>query len=388
MDKKNTRKTCSYKKQAITLDAHHNNRINEFSNRPIQLESLCEKLTIAEKTLADISNNKSVIDNRIKEIDTRILIDDILSEIHSIQQCDDEIEYYTKTGDILFNYYDSVENEPVSEIKKTILSFFAPKTKPDLITDSTKNTTSMRADLLDQYLSFTDKDYIDDNIEHIPIDFCEHCNTQSMTIYTNEGIVYCNNCLTVSNVITDNDKPSYKEPPKEISYFAYARINHFVEWLNNIQGKETTSIPDSVVDIILLELKKNRIRNLNNVSQKQIKCILKKFKDQKLSKYYEHIPYIWNRITGNSNPHMSAELEEKLKNMFREMQVPYLKHSPANRKNWMSYSYTLYKLLQFLGENEYLKYFSLLKSREKLHQQELIWKNICSDLGWKFIRSI
>jgi hypothetical protein len=35
-----------------------------------------------------------------------------------------------------------------------------------------------------------------------------------------------------------------------------------------------------------------------------------------------------------------------------------------------------------------LKYFPLLKSRDKLHQQEQIWKKICDDLGWKFVRSI
>jgi hypothetical protein len=27
---------------------------------------------------------------------------------------------------------------------------------------------------------------------------------------------------------------------KEISYFAYKRINHFQEWISQIQGKETT----------------------------------------------------------------------------------------------------------------------------------------------------
>jgi hypothetical protein len=29
-----------------------------------------------------------------------------------------------------------------------------------------------------------------------------------------------------------------------------------------------------------------------------------------------------------------------------------------------------------------------LKSREKLFEQERIWKDICNDLGWKFVPSI
>ena len=32
----------------------------------------------------------------------------------------------------------------------------------------------------------------------------------------------------------------------------------------------------------------------------------------------------------------------------------------------------------------YAKCFPLLKSREKLKQQDNIWKNICNDLGWEF----
>jgi hypothetical protein len=65
-----------------------------------------------------------------------------------------------------------------------------------------------------------------------------------------------------------------------------------------------------------------------------------------------------------------------------------LKHSPLHRKNFLSYSYVLHKFIQLLGKNEYLKYFPLLKSRDKLHQQEQIWKNICEELNWQFIRSI
>ena len=85
---------------------------------------------------------------------------------------------------------------------------------------------------------------------------------------------------------------------------------------------------------------------------------------------------------------MNPELEEKLKNMFKEIQVPFLKYSPNNRKNFLSYSYVLHKFIQILDQPEFLKNFPLLKSRDKLHQQEQIWKKICEDLNWKFIRSI
>jgi len=111
-------------------------------------------------------------------------------------------------------------------------------------------------------------------------------------------------------------------------------------------------------------------------------------KKNKINKYYEHIPYILNRITGKSTPQLTVDLEEKLREMFKQIQGPFIKHSPKNRKNFLSYSYVLHKFLEILGETKYIKYFPLLKSREKLYQQELIWEKICEELDWIFIKSI
>ena len=74
--------------------------------------------------------------------------------------------------------------------------------------------------------------------------------------------------------------------------------------------------------------------------------------------------------------------------MFNQIQEPFDKHCPKNRKNFLSYSYTLHKFFQLLDKNEYLIYFPLLKSREKLFEQDEMWKNICKDLNWKFISSV
>lgn len=122
-----------------------------------------------------------------------------------------------------------------------------------------------------------------------------------------------------------------------------------------------------------------------DVTQSKIKDILKKLK---INKYYEHVAYITHRITGVPNPHLSIELEEKLRSMFKEIQVPFLKHAPPTRKNFLSYSYVLNKFLHLLGEDKYLKHFPLLKSREKLSSQEQIFKKIAAELNWEFHPSI
>ena len=48
----------------------------------------------------------------------------------------------------------------------------------------------------------------------------------------------------------------------------------------------------------------------------------------------------------------------------------------------------LHKFVQLLDLDEYLDCFILLKSREKLHQQDIIWEKICEYLKWEFIPSV
>lgn len=155
--------------------------------------------------------------------------------------------------------------------------------------------------------------------------------------------------------------------------------------LSQIQGKETTEIPEEIYDAIFMEIKKQRITNMAKLKISKIKEILKKLK---WNKYYEHSAHILHKLNGLPIPHLEPELEEKLRSMFRLVQPPFLKYMPPGRKNFLSYSYVIHKSCQLLGRDEYLPSFPLLKSRDKLQQQDQIWKKICEELGWHFIRSI
>ena len=151
------------------------------------------------------------------------------------------------------------------------------------------------------------------------------------------------------------------------------------------QAKESTDIPKEIYDEILLELKKERILNVNNLKQSKLREILKKLKK---NKYYEHIPHIINKLNGIPPPIMSRKTEEELRRMFKEIQIPFQNHCPSDRKNFLSYSYILHKFVQLLELDEFIPCFVLLKSREKLHQQDMIWKKICGELKWEFIPRI
>lgn len=121
------------------------------------------------------------------------------------------------------------------------------------------------------------------------------------------------------------------------------------------------------------------------VTSKRIREYLKKLR---LNKTYEHIPAIIHKITGIPPPTITKDLETKLIGMFEEIQKPFEMVCPKERKNFLSYSYTLHKMCELLGEYELVKCFDLLKSREKLYNQDVIWKGICEHLQWTFYPSL
>jgi hypothetical protein len=152
-----------------------------------------------------------------------------------------------------------------------------------------------------------------------------------------------------------------------------------------MQAKETTTPSQEVVDLLLMELKKDRITDIKDITHKRIKGYLKKLR---LNKQYEHTPALISKLCGLPPPTISRSLENKLIHMFEEIQTPFEICCPKERKNFLSYSYTLHKMCQLLGENDLLPYFPLLKSREKLYLQDTIWRGICKKLSWKFTPSL
>lgn len=346
------------------------------------------------------------IEQRIKLIDEKKKLEKELQNLET-----DETNYLLNTADILFRYYDLLDKDPSDQQtskqgddssasteqapSSSILNYFSreekrPTTHASNRTattpDSHSGVTQSRGHLLEKYLAVTDPNYMKHELVNQALEErCSHCGGKDIILFQNDGYMTCRECHTLEYLIVDHDKPSYKDPPKEPSYFAYKRVNHLSEWLSCVQARESTDIPEEVFDKILLEIRKQKITNMATLTHAKTKEILKKLR---MNKYYEHIPYIISRLNGMPMPHLSPELEEKIRSMFRQIQGPFLKHSPSHRKNFLSYSYTIHKILELLSKDEYLSNFPLLKSREKLAQQDAIWKGICDDLGWQFIPSL
>ena len=244
-------------------------------------------------------------------------------------------------------------------------------------TDNIKKKESCITNI-DKYLTNIDESNLNINNFIVNYEKCDKCQGELISV-DYEGIMICNKCFNQVPFLIENEKPSYKEPPKEVCFYAYKRINHFREILAQFQAKETTQIPEIVIKDIKLQIKKERIV-LEQITNKKAKDILKKLG---YNKYYEHIPFIKDKL-GIRPPIMSPELEEKLCNLFMEIQRPYAKHCPDGRVNFLNYYYVLYKMCELLDESKFLPYFPMLKDPVKRIEQDEIWKKICKELKWEF----
>jgi hypothetical protein len=381
----------------VTLEAKHIDTLSDFKIQKINEKKNEKKLKFLNIQLEQINKKKMCImsDDEIKE---RLKIIDEIREItDEIKNSKDnsDVNYLLDTGNLLFKYYENIDNVAegknikVNNIKnlksannKSVMEYFKSPVKHQLHNEVKKNEYLSRSNIYDNYMSKIDDNYVIN--KDTKIDICETCNIEK-TLFISDGKLICSNCGDETPILVDSDKPSYKDPPREVCYFAYKRINHFNEWLAQFQAKESTDIPKSVYNDILVELKKERITNIKELKPIKLREILKKLKK---NKYYEHIPHIINKLNGIPPPIMSRKTEEELRRMFKEIQVPFHKYCPPNRKNFLSYSYVLHKFVQLLELDEFLPCFMLLKSREKLQQQDQIWKQICEHLKWQYIPSL
>jgi hypothetical protein len=213
---------------------------------------------------------------------------------------------------------------------------------------------------------------------------CDTCHIAQIEDTLNSMYIcqQCGNCIFG---LIDSENTSYMNNPLiEIPTFSYRRYDHFVEWLNKFHNIEKSKVPEKIFSIIKLELDKLHIDYLK-INQHNILSILKKSGH---SKYNSQIVQIVNVIKNKKNPKLPKHIEYKLKVMFLQTQKPFTKNCPNNRRNFLSYAYVIRKFLELLKQYKYIKYFPLLKSKEKLYNQDVIWKSMCNELKWKYYPSI
>lgn len=211
-----------------TLDIQHikhTEQLNKANKDIEKYEHLIKDLE-KESLCADPLAKVKINDKRFEYIDM----------INTLRRKFNDLDYYTNTSDILFKYYDIVEKgNSQSECQipnNSILSYFKTPTEPSL-----SNLENNKQDLLTKYINIVDDNYVP-SIEKNK-DKCDNCGSEDIVVMNIEGYMYCLSCNNMEFVIIDNEKPYYKDPPKEVTYFSYKRINHFIigvkQWAKNVK---------------------------------------------------------------------------------------------------------------------------------------------------------
>ena len=355
LDKKHKEIIKNFQIEKNNLD-NITNDLNSISYKIIEMDKYRNKFTLEElKIRAKLLNDKEELETQKKQINENF----------------DEMDYYDKTGDLIIQYY-KLRDENKNEIResKNILEFLGKKK----IEKSEGDIN--RAEIFENYWKRIEgiRINIDDGSNRIK--YCKECNIEKILDYTISAYV-CQCCGDIEEIILDEER-QIKD------YSPYRRINHFREWLNQFQAKQSPDIPEDIYKDIIIELNKNRITNLLELNKKKMKSILKKIG---YNDYYEHIHYIINKLSNLPSPKITRDMEKIFIKMFTKIEGPWEIYKQIGRKNFLSYSYVLYKFCELLELDHLLDCFTLHKDPNKLMENDEIWKKICEHLNWEFISS-
>ena len=272
--KPKTNKKIRYNKKAsITLDGKHKEFLNEFSKYETDIipQLKLDKLGLTQQL------EKENVMSVEEKLDIKDKINDITNQIKELKL--KKKEYFLDNSKHIFDYFENKKNisqgtneKTVNTKNKLVKSFFK------INQESTNNISIYQTknnNIVQKYLSNIDDIFLDINSYVCPTDICQYCFKGELIPIEDEGIIICNVCSRNVPYLIENEKPSYKEPPKEVCFYAYKRINHFKEILAQFQGKETTQIPLEVIENIKMQIKKERI-DLSQISNLKTKEILKK----------------------------------------------------------------------------------------------------------------
>lgn len=238
-----------------------------------------------------------------------------------------------------------------------------------------------KRDMLAEYLTLTDSSV---GLPEIEIEEgCPLCNIP-LIVVDKKAQATCTRCGFSRQYLESTTANVQYNTEMEFSSFSYKRVNHFNDWMAVIQAREATEVSDEVMEKVMRDLWARRVVTTDEITIPLVKDILKKLR---LRSAYENTTQIVCRLTGKPPPRLHPHLEECCRIMFIQIQPSFEKHKHS-RKNFLSYSYTLFKFLQLLGIKDVpMLHFSLLKGRDKLEKQDQIFKKICADLDWEFIPS-
>jgi hypothetical protein len=354
-------------KETNTLDNKHREMVKYFSQQRNDKQAIRDKINQIENDIIKMTD----MNKRAELLDIK---DKLETEYNLILSNYEEMDYYDNAGDLITDYYElrDKSSEDTKE-KRNIIEFLSNKKDKQEQSDLKLYN---RANLFEKYCQRVDGIRIKHDDGSNRVKYCIECKIEKILDLA-ESAYICPFCGDSEIIILDEDR-QIKD------YSPYRRLNHFREWLNQFQAKQSPDIPEQVFIDIVRELNKNRIIDLSILNKKNMKAILKKLG---YNIYYEHVAYIINKLNNLPPPKITRDMEKLFISMFFQIQDPWEQYKQPERKNFLSYSYVLNKFCELLELDHLLDCFPLHKDPDKIMENDQIWEKICKQLNWEYISS-
>lgn len=351
----------------------HEKKMGEFRNKRARLKTINDRMNVLNRENLAVSkeksfsqlNNEDASDFLLKLSNIQKELQNLTMQRDTIESGQDEIDYLLESSQIIHDYQLLVESET-----RLLGNEGNEHNNCDL-----NELRREKAKLVDLYMSKFEPNYTSPYINETQL--CPECNGH---FDVGDGFLVCYQCGACDNGVVHAEDLSFKEM-RDYEYrpqFTYDKQSHLDDWLRRFQSKENRAIPQDILDKVQGEARKERLSDLTLLTEDRVKRYLKKLG---LNEYYDNVIGIINRINGRPPFKLTPEIEQKIKTMFQQIQKPYEKYKPVGRKNFLSYSYVIHKIFQILGLHEFAKYFPLLKSMDKLRQQDDIFKKIVAEMS-------
>lgn len=397
-------KKQSYDLDIKTLDIRHKTFMDAFKQKH-------REIPIIENEISNLNNlikqKKSNLKYDIVELSKLYrLINKKKAELFNIKYYNNELMYYKKVGNIIIRHLSNKESyiEDIHLPKKTnikynmslldsIVSKQEPNKKKKLRKKKNNNSISQENVLEEYGIKISDVGKNNTEVDKINyINLIEPTNKMSSFIHVEcktcgidkifdnkENFYICPQCNCVEFVYNEGDLINNNDKGGG----PYKRKNHYREIMMQFQSKHSVDIPNIVYYKLYQELEKN---NINPKKDKRFDILFLKKLLSKLGfkQFYDHRITIFCKMKDEEPPTFTKNEEDKISSMFKQVEESFEKNHPKDRDNFINYNYVIFKICELLELDHVLPYFTLLKSPDKLQEQDNMWKVICNDLRWEF----
>ena len=225
---------------------------------------------------------------------------------------------------------------------------------------------------------------IDETFENCSSDMCENCHTY-YHIEEKTAEYVCKTCghLVKLNGVVFEDEQFFYQEGQRTKHGKYDPIKHAKFWLERIQARENTEIPEAVINAVKRCIRRDELW-IDKVSCQTVRQYLKQLK---LTKYNNYVPLIRKTITG-IEPAQLTEREVRLVYMYFGIVIQnFTKVKKDDKSNCPYHPFFIYKIIeQILNSNKDAKrrrdILSCihLQSRETLIENDKVWFSICEHI--------